>query len=380
MGLTKTFMPRTKSGIHKNGHRDRDRRIDRYDDQTDSMLCMPVGAVGDCDGDGDGAARERRPTTTVDDPLEGLQLRMWDFAQCDPKRCTGAKLARRGVFRPMPLKRPFRGIVLSPNGTVSVSPADRPILDDLGLSVIDCSWARLAEVPFSQMRAGHHRLLPFLVAANSVNYGKPSKLSCAEAAAATLYICGRVDAARAVLDEFGWGREFVRLNAELLELYRTSADAEEVVRRQNSWLERVEREGGRAGTLHLTGKKKNRDWIDGVDDDDDDDDDDEGRGSEKEPSFGRGVMGELPPSDDEFEYDSEDGPILDKFGNTVLVDEDEDTDEDEGVTSSTDPNNNHGHVDDNRADAKDDGAQRSKLDPWTNFSMDGVSQTLNEIR
>jgi hypothetical protein len=138
---TKNSMPRTKSGTHKNGHRDRDRRIDRYDDQTESMLCMPVGVVGDCDGDGDGddddAARERRPTTTVeDDPLEGLRLRMWDFAQCDPKRCTGAKLARRGVFRPMPLKRPFRGIVLSPNGTVSVSPADRPILDDL----VSRSW------------------------------------------------------------------------------------------------------------------------------------------------------------------------------------------------------------------------------------------------
>jgi ribosome biogenesis protein Tsr3 len=64
-------------------------------------------------------------------PLKGLQLRMWDFAQCDPKRCTGARLERRGVFRAMPLKQPFKGIVLSPNGTVSVSPADRPILQEM---------------------------------------------------------------------------------------------------------------------------------------------------------------------------------------------------------------------------------------------------------
>lgn len=72
----------------------------------------------------------------VDNPLKGLQLRMWDFAQCDPKRCTGARLERRGIFRGMPLKQPYKGIVLSPNGSVSVSPADRPILQELvsGLS------------------------------------------------------------------------------------------------------------------------------------------------------------------------------------------------------------------------------------------------------
>jgi hypothetical protein len=35
---------------------------------------------------------------------------------------------------------------------------------------------------------------------------------------------------------------------------------------------------------------------------------------EEGPSFGRGFMGELPPSDDKFEYNSEDGVKLTNLG------------------------------------------------------------------
>jgi ribosome biogenesis protein Tsr3 len=170
-----------------------------------------------------------------------VPIAMWDFQQCDSKRCTGRKLARLKMIQTLSLGNNWRGIILSPEGRQAVSPADKNLVESHGISVIDCSWALVDGLPYHKMK-GTARLLPYIVAANSVNYGKPFKLSCAEAIAATLHIIGKkLDAIR-IMAQFSWGLEFLKINGELLDLYSLAKDSEGVVIAQAEWMRRIEHE------------------------------------------------------------------------------------------------------------------------------------------
>ncbi|OMO56001.1 hypothetical protein CCACVL1_26832 [Corchorus capsularis] len=130
----------------------------------------------------------------------------------------------------------FGGIVLSPVGSQCVSKEDYNLMKRKGLAVVDCSWARLSDVPFVKLRCGAPRLLPWLVAANPVNYGRPCQLSCVEALSAALLICGEEETANLLLGKFKWGHAFLSLNRELLKAYSECENSADIISVQNSWL------------------------------------------------------------------------------------------------------------------------------------------------
>ncbi|TPX40377.1 hypothetical protein SeMB42_g06035 [Synchytrium endobioticum] len=303
-------MPRHST--HKAGkpHHRRDTPKQHTHLSNDSQDVQAIDEAQSASDEAQSASDEAQPDTSLPMP----PLAMWDLKHCDPKRCSGKKLERLGMIRALRIGSAFKGIVLSPRGARAVSPADADVVMAHGIAVVECSWARLEEVPFAKMKSVHDRLLPYLIASNPVNYGKPFKLNCAEAIAACFYIIGEKECGDRIMDKFTWGHGFYELNQALFDEYAACTDSADIVKTQNAYLVR-ELERSRRRKATSSGK-------DGSDEDTD-------HGLEANHNHMPYSSEEEGDSDNsEFEEegqeeeDDEDGVdyITDKLGNTVRVD------------------------------------------------------------
>jgi pre-rRNA-processing protein TSR3 len=196
-----------------------------------------------------------------------VKIVMWELNQNDKKRDTGTKLCRLGLASQMPFNKRFGGIILSPNGTKCMSPADHQIIEKHGVGVVNCSWAKLEDVPFARLKSGGDRLLPFLVAGNPTKYGQPFVLSSVEAIAAALFIAGFEEDSRTLMARFKWGESFFQLNEDALRAYSKCANADEVIEEQKRLMAEISSESrdARQAKAALEGKSASDDYMAGMD-------------------------------------------------------------------------------------------------------------------
>jgi len=165
------------------------------------------------------------------------RITIYHAAQCDPKKCTGLRLKRRGLARIVTKTRflPKRAVVLNPFSEIAFSQADKQRVKDFGLVALDCSWEHAQKV-LSRHVKGTSRCLPILIAGNPVNFGKATKLTTAEAIAAALYIAGFKERATNLLSIFTWGHTFFELNEVLLDRYASMKNSAEIIDMQGNLL------------------------------------------------------------------------------------------------------------------------------------------------
>lgn len=101
---------------------------------------------------------------------------MWDFEQCDPKRCSGRKLVRLGITKLLRLNESFGGIVLTPTATCVLSPdTDRQLMYSGGIAVVDCSWAQLEQTGFKKVRLYELYMYAIFLLPFEMNYSSRDK-------------------------------------------------------------------------------------------------------------------------------------------------------------------------------------------------------------
>ena len=174
---------------------------------------------------------------------------LW-LAQDDPKKNTAVLSSKRGDIKLH--KRvdtlPKKGIILEPLCGKIFGPEDHIVLTQQNGSLVglDCSWKQIeASVKQVMQRTRlQPRMLPLLLAANPVNWGKPSKLTTIEALAAATYLTGNRDQAAKLLSGFRWGERFIELNYEPLEEYASAKTSTELVELQFEFFDLEHLRGG----------------------------------------------------------------------------------------------------------------------------------------
>ncbi len=172
--------------------------------------------------------------------VEEVPLHVIHLDQDDPRKCTARKMHANGLveLHESIARAPKRGYLLDPTSSTILGPEDRGLISiGAAIVVLDCSWKRidesLEEIAGSTSLEG--RILPALLAANPVSWGRVGRLSSVEAIAATLAILGHDDQASRVLEPFQFGQQFLDLNREPLEAYAIAESRDEVAAMQSEF-------------------------------------------------------------------------------------------------------------------------------------------------
>jgi pre-rRNA-processing protein TSR3 len=160
-----------------------------------------------------------------------ISLKVFHANEDDPRKCSAKKLARFGYVDLITSlnKIPNGSIILNPKAKKSLSSEDIEYAKKHGILAIDCSWKNVDKIFSIIKKKGESRALPFLIATNPVNYGKPFKLTTLEAFAAAIYILGDIPRAKQIMQLYKWGPHFLVLNKKPLEEYRNAQTSQEII-------------------------------------------------------------------------------------------------------------------------------------------------------
>ncbi|UCG00428.1 MAG: DUF367 family protein [Candidatus Heimdallarchaeota archaeon] len=171
------------------------------------------------------------------DPRTRSVVTIYHADQCDRKKCTGIKtwlafkqskfpsITHMRFIKRLP-QIPRYSLILNPSAEDILCYTDLDVFTKSGLTVLDCSWNHTEEI-FAK-HFPHPRRLPYLIAANPTNYGKPTKLSSVEALAAAFFLLRSERTANELMSVFNWGKQFLTLNSNLLHDYAASNSTDEI--------------------------------------------------------------------------------------------------------------------------------------------------------